>query len=41
MKETSFEKIRRLEERLAYADPQESGKITKELVRLKSKWIKE
>ncbi len=41
MKETSFEKIRRLEERLVYADPKESAKITKEIVRLKSKWIEE
>lgn len=41
MKETRFEKICRLEERLTYADPKESAKITKELVRLKAKWINE
>lgn len=41
MKETRFEKIRRLEERLTYANPKESAKITKDLVRLKSKWIEE
>ena len=41
MKETKFEKVCRLEERLTYANPKESAKITKELVRLKSKWIEE
>ena len=41
MKETRFEKIRRLEEQLTYANPKESAKITKALVRIKSKWIEE
>lgn len=41
MKETKFEKLRRLEEQLTYANPKESAKLTKELVRLKSEWIEE
>ena len=41
MKETKLEKIRRLEERLTYANPKDSAKITKDLVRLKNKWIEE
>ena len=41
MKENKLEAVRRLEERLTYANPKESAKITKELVRLKSEWINE
>ena len=41
MKESKLEKVRRLEERLTYANPKESAKITKELVRIKSKFINE
>lgn len=41
MKESKLEKVRRLEERLTYANPRESAKITKELVRLKDEWINE
>lgn len=39
MKEKTIEEIRRLEERLTYANPKESAKITKELVRIKNEWI--
>ncbi len=39
MKETTLETVRRLEERLTYANPKESAKIAKELVRIKSHWI--
>ena len=35
----TLEKIRRMEERLTYANPKESAKLTKELVRLKDEWI--
>lgn len=41
MKENKFERVRRLEERLTYADPKESARLTKKLVRLKSEWIEE
>lgn len=39
MKKATMEDVRRLEERLTYANPKESAKITKELVRIKSEWI--
>ena len=39
MKENRFEKIRRLEERLTYANPKESAKLTKQLARLKNEWV--
>lgn len=39
MKENKFERVRRLEERLTYADPKESARLAKKLVRLKSEWI--
>ena len=35
-----LEVIRSLEERLTYANPKESAKLTKKLVKLKSEWIK-
>ncbi len=38
MKDMTLEEIRRMEERLTYANPKESAKITKELVRLKDAW---
>lgn len=41
MKENKFDRIRRLEEQLTYADPKESAKLAKRLVRLKSEWIEE
>ena len=41
MKENTLERIRRLEERLTYADPKESAKLTKQLARLKNRWIEE
>ena len=39
MKENRFEKIRRLEERLTYANPKESARLTKKLARLKNEWV--
>ena len=41
MKKSKLEAVRSLEERLTYANPKESAKIAKELVRLKSEWIEE
>lgn len=38
-KEKERKKLLALEERLLYADPAESGKLTKKLVRLKEKWL--
>lgn len=38
-KSKQFEAIRILEEKLKGASPQESGKITKELVKLKDDWM--
>ena len=39
MKESKLETIRRLEERLTYANPNESARLTKKLARLKNEWI--
>lgn len=39
MKENKLDKIRRLEERLTYADPKESAKITRKLAALKNEWV--
>ena len=39
MKSKRLQLVRKLEERLKYADPQESAKLTQELVRLKQEWI--
>ena len=36
-----LEVIRRLEERLTYANPKESAKLTRKLVKLKNEWIEE
>lgn len=36
MKETTLERVRDLEDRLKYANPKESARLTKELVRLKN-----
>ena len=41
MRESKLESIRRLEERLTYANPKESAKITKKLVKLKDEWVNE
>ena len=39
--QSKLEVIRRLEERLTYANPKESAKLTKKLARLKDEWINE
>lgn len=39
MKESKLETIRRLEERLTYANPKESARLTKKLARLKNEWV--
>ena len=39
--EDKLDIIRRLEARLTYANPKESAKITKQLVKLKNEWIEE
>ena len=39
MKESKLETIRRLEERLTYANPTQSARLTKKLARLKNEWI--
>ncbi len=36
MKNKTLKQVRKIEERLKYADPVESAKLTQELVRLKS-----
>lgn len=36
-----LEVIRRIEERLTYANPTESARLTKKLVKLKQEWIEE
>ena len=39
MRESKLEKVRRLEEKLTYADPKESAKLTKKLAALKNEWV--
>ena len=39
MKEKQLERIRRLEQRLTYANPQESAKLTRKLAALKNEWV--
>lgn len=41
MRENKLDTIRRLEERLTYANPKESAKLIKRLARLKTEWIEE
>ena len=41
MKDKKLRAVRALEERLKYADPQESAKLTQKLVRLKEEWLGE
>ena len=39
MKERKLDKIRRLEERLTYANPKESAKLARQLAALKNEWV--
>lgn len=39
MKDDTLESVRDIEKRLTYANPKESAKLAKELVRRKSNWI--